>query len=471
MILFFKNKIIMKYIFSLLLILFSAANLFSQNETFDLTTYTPPKGWKKEAAVSAVQFKKEDAAKGTYCLITLYKAVPGTAKSKENFDLAWTSVVKEMVTVSTAPEMQAVTTENGWETQSGFAQFESDGNKGVVLLVTASAVDKMVNLIVLTNTDVYEKDMTAFLGSISLKKPAGVTGQINKPVITPVKSLPTKTTAKSDGFAFTTTNFDDGWTSTVQEDWVQVTKGNIKVLIHYPNKKADAYNSVVLDGLKNAWDILIAPKYSSATNMEFKSYGSWESIEFAEADMIEKATGKRVHVVFFKKNFRSGNGKYIEFITPDKNSFEQEFGTYENASANFGTGPGSDKMVNMANYNKFAVAASDLKGKWTSDFSGAIQYVNASTGFDSHMDTHASAENFTIGNNNTYNWDLGVASGAVGNIKFQSKKSSGKLSMNGNWKVNFSNIEGRSRTYDVFFTCIKGLRILWLDGRPFAKVD
>ena len=58
------------------------------------------------------------------------------------------------------------------------------------------------------------------------------------------------TIAKQDGFAFTTTNFDDGWTSVVQEDWVQVTKGNIKVLIHYPNKKADEYNSVLLDGLK-----------------------------------------------------------------------------------------------------------------------------------------------------------------------------------------------------------------------------
>jgi hypothetical protein len=446
-------------------------NTFAQQQTFDLATYNAPKGWKKQTAETAIQFSKEDAAKGTYCLITLYKAVPGTSNSKENFDLAWTSIIKEMVTVSTAPEMQDVTTENGWETQTGFAPFESNGNKGLALLVTASAADKMVNLIILTNTDAFEKEMMAFLESISLKKQGGGTGQINKPVTNPVKPLQTISTAKSDGFAFTTTNFDDGWVSIVQEDWVQVTKGNIKVLVHYPNKQADAYNSVLLDGLKNAWNVLIANRYSSAANMEFKSYGSWEQIEFAEADMVEKTTGKTVHVVFFKKNFRSGNGKYIEFITPDKNSFEQEFGTYENASANFGTGPGSDKMVNMANYNKFAVAASDLTGKWTNDFSGAIQYVSAATGFDSHMATHASVENFLITAGNTYHWDLGVASGNVGNIKFQSVKSSGKLSMTGNWKVNFSDIEGKPRTYNVYFTCIKGLRILWLDERAFAKAN
>ena len=92
----------MKNIFSFIFFFFSAANVFAQKETFDLTTYTAPKGWKKQPAESAVQFSKEDAAKGTYCMITLYKAVPGTVSSKENFDLAWASVVKEMVTVSTA---------------------------------------------------------------------------------------------------------------------------------------------------------------------------------------------------------------------------------------------------------------------------------------------------------------------------------------------------------------------------------
>jgi len=60
----------------------------AQKETFDLTTYSPLKGWKKQPAEAAIQFSKEDAAKGTYCLITLYKAVPGTANPKENFDLA-----------------------------------------------------------------------------------------------------------------------------------------------------------------------------------------------------------------------------------------------------------------------------------------------------------------------------------------------------------------------------------------------
>ena len=448
------KKIIFFFIYCI-----SPVILLAQSLTFDLTTCTPPKGWVKQTTQNAIQFTKNDDAKGTYCLITLYKAIPGTLNSKENFDLAWTSLVKQMVTVSAAPDMQPISTENGWEVQSGFAPFESEGTKGVALLLTGSSAQKMVNIIILTNTDVYQQTMSDFLESISLKKQTEVpTGKTN-PVTNPV------TVAKSDGFAFNTTNFDNGWTATVQDDWVQVSKANLKVLIHYPNKRADAYNSVLMDGLKNAWNILVSTRYMNASNMEFKPVSGWQSIEFAEADMTEKASGKKVHVVFFKMNYSNGSGRYMEFITPDKKTFEANFMTYRQESY------GWEPLEKFQTYNKFAVAASDLKGKWTNDFSGAIQYVNASTGFDSHMDTHTSVENFTIGNNNTYNWDLAVASGPVGNIKFQTRKSAGKLSMTGNWKINFSDIEGRARSYDVSFSCIKGLRILWLDGRAFAKVQ
>jgi hypothetical protein len=153
--------------------------------------------------------------------------------------------------------------ENGWEIQSGVAPFQKDGNQGLAMLVTASGFGKMVNVLVLTNTQAYETNITAFLGSISLKKPVGETPTSPAKQATAPASQGALPSAAASGYAFTTTKFDDGWTSTVQEDWVYVAKGNIRVLIHYPNKYADAYNSVVLEGLKNAWDVLVAPRYSS----------------------------------------------------------------------------------------------------------------------------------------------------------------------------------------------------------------
>ncbi|MEO7991563.1 MAG: hypothetical protein ABI663_18565, partial [Chryseolinea sp.] len=276
------------------------------------------------------------------------------------------------------------------------------------------------------------------------------------------KKPPTSSPAIKSSFAFNTTNFDDGWTSTEQTDWVQVVKGDIKVLVHYPNKKADEYNSVLMDGLKNAWNILVAPKYSTASNFEFKPISGWQSIEFAEADMVEKTTGKSVHVVLFKMNYSNGSGKYLEFITPDKRTYEQEFGVYRQESSGWG------KVEAMANYNKFAVAAADLKGKWTNNFTGMTQYVNAYTGADAGANTHASNESFEFMQDNTYHWEIGVASGMVDNIKFQNAKSNGKLNLPNNWQIHFSDLERKPKTYNAYFSCVKGARILWLEDSAYA---
>lgn len=440
--------------------LFFSPNVSAQKtETFDIISFKTPNGWRKEVSANAVQLGVEDGATGGSCLITIFKPLPGSSDTKVNFESAWEAIVKETVSASGKPQMQSPVNENGWTAESGLAQYESDGKKGVVLLVTLSGQEKMVNILILTNTDKFQQDIAAFLESVDLPK--------IKAAAVESKFKPTEISqpARKSNFQFSTTNFDDGWTSTEQEDWVSVTKGNTKVLIHYPNQLADKYNSVLLDGLKNAWDVLVAPRYSSASNMQFRPITGWQSIEFGEANMVEKATGKNVYVVLFKINYSGGNGRYLEFITTNRTAFEQEFGAYHESSS------GWEKMEKMATYNKFAVAAADLKGVWKNNFSGMTQYVNAYTGASAGADTHASSENFVFGAGNTYKWDLGVASGMVGNIKFQSVKASGKFSVPNNWQVTFSNIEGKPRTYNASFSAVKGARILWLDDTAFGKAQ
>lgn len=160
----------MRYLLFSFLLLCCVSGM-AQKESFDLATYSRPKGWLKNTTEDAVQFSKEDAAKGIYCIITLYKSTPSIGDSKKNFDAAWEAIVKETVTVSTDPEMQPVANEDDWEIQSGYAAFDHDGNKGIAMLVNATGFKKMVNVVILTNTDVFEKDITAFLESISVKKP------------------------------------------------------------------------------------------------------------------------------------------------------------------------------------------------------------------------------------------------------------------------------------------------------------
>jgi hypothetical protein len=273
-------------------------------------------------------------------------------------------------------------------------------------------------------------------------------------------------------FAFSTTNFDDGWVSTVQEDWVQVAKGNVKVLLHYPTSKIDLSSADYKTISNNAWNTLVAPRYNSLNNFFlFGGSAEYERAHFVSADITENATGKKVHVALFKK----GNSGWIEIISPDNNSFIQTFGLDITKIDYYVDSKVWEPLQKMANYNKFAVAATDLAGKWTNKFSGMQQFVNVYTGADAGMNTNSSTEVFEIAADNSYKWELKVASGMVGNIKYQGVKSTGKLTLPTNWQINFSDLEGKPKTYSAYFTCVKGARMLRLENAAgqtdYGKVE
>lgn len=175
----------MKKLFFLVIcfLYFSAGAVAHTEETFDVATFTAPKGWARQAGQNSIQFSISTEAE--YCLINLFKSTPGVGSSKENFNAAWGAVVKESVTAMAAPEMAVPSIEDGWEIQTGYAPFENDGVKGIAMLVTASGFGKMVNALILTNTQSYEPAITAFLRSIKLKKPETVE---KPPVETPVET-------------------------------------------------------------------------------------------------------------------------------------------------------------------------------------------------------------------------------------------------------------------------------------------
>lgn len=156
----------------LLTVSLSLSALGQTSERFDIATFQSPKGWNKQATQDLAQFSTEDKTQRTYCVITLFKSLPGIGSAKENFDAAWQTVVQTVVNPTAAPQMFPSDNKEDWQVVGGFAPFEKDGEKGVAVLYTASGYGKMVNALVLTNTQAYEAAITAFLESISFKKPA-----------------------------------------------------------------------------------------------------------------------------------------------------------------------------------------------------------------------------------------------------------------------------------------------------------
>jgi hypothetical protein len=267
---------------------------------------------------------------------------------------------------------------------------------------------------------------------------------------------PVQPVVTSSTFTFTTTNWQDGWTSNIKEDWVEVTKGNIKVLLHYPNKKADAYNSVLKDGDYEGWNTLVAPRYSNMTNFEWKSIQSWESITFMQADATEISSGKNVHIVLFKKHYSTGIGRYLEFVTDNKADYENEFGPYHNTEFDW------DKTANMQFRNKFSVAANDIIGKWSTTDYASISYYYVNTGGLAGTTATSTADEFTFLPGNNYESDHSGASGMVGNMKFSRQVYKGQSTVN-NWDITLTNrFQGASEKFESYFESVKGGRALIL---------
>jgi hypothetical protein len=263
------------------------------------------------------------------------------------------------------------------------------------------------------------------------------------------------TPAISTGFKFSTTNFDDGWTATEQADWVEVTKGSIKVLLHYP-KEGTIFPADPEPLTNAAWNILVAPHYSSLKNYKTAYISTYNRPYLGMGYATEIASGKEVFVVLF----RQGQTGWLEFVAPDKTSFIQQYKFDPETIRWDSESDLMNPLANMTVYNKFAVDASDFKGKWTSDFTGIQQLYNVYTGDYAGMHMNQSNEEFVFGDGGTYNWKLLVVNGMAGNAKFTEVKSSGTLSVPNNWQVHFTKIESGPKTFNTFWSCIKGARIL-----------
>ena len=449
-------KLIVLFLFTI-----AATTVFAQQQTFDLVTYTPPKGWTKNVEETLVSYTITDGKKNTWCRMMVIKSTISKGTIEADFESEWQELIVKNYKPSDDRKENEVQEADGWIIKAGSCKFTFDNSEAMAMLTTASGYDRCVSIVAVTNNKDYLKDVQALIASVDLIKPnmASAQTETKKLQTDQQNALNTPLPAKQDGFAFTTTNFDDGWTSSVQEDWVEVTKGNIKALLHFSYKRNTTSSDP--DPITNdAWNILVAPRYSNLKNYLVKYVSDYDRVHLAAGNVTDNATGKEVYVAFIS---RSSN-VWIEFISPDKNAFIKAFGiNFDEISWN------SDKaifdpLLKLANCNKFAVAASDLNGKWSSSSSSVQQYYNIYTGDNAGMNLNTANRTFQFGAGNTYQWNFVWVNGFVGKEKVAQDKSSGKFSMLNDWQVQFSNMGGKPEAYDAYFTCIKGGRILWMNS-------
>lgn len=448
-----------KYLQCLLLLLLLHNAAFAQKENFDIVSYTPPQGWQKAGDAGMVNYTYINKTDGSWCQLVVYKSVPSKGGIDADFTSEWQELVAKPNKITNAPQADSVHEADGWKIKAGGTTFTFNNADALALLTTFSNNTTCMSVLVRTNKKQYLDEVYTFMNSMDIRKPSAPL--LNDPGSTIITNA---SQPINSGFKFNTTNFDDGWVATEQADWVQVVKGNITLLIHYANgvtgtlePDRDKEDNVV-------WNNLVAPRYSNIRNYEkLNNNHSYIPVHFMAANLTDHS-GKTVFVALFRK----GNAKdnWIEIICPNRQAFVQAFGI-DKYDADF---DGWGALEKLAGYNKFAVAPQDLTGKWTTNFSGLTQYVNVYTGASAGMSTYQSNQTYNF-SGNTYTWQIGVTSGFVGSIGHQSAKSNGSFSMPDNWHVHFSDLEGKPRDYAVQFTCVKGGRVLTIDGQVFGKAQ
>lgn len=278
----------------------------------------------------------------------------------------------------------------------------------------------------------------------------------------------TQTGTNKVDLSLLSTQWDDGWVSRIKENWTELTKGKLRVYIFHPNKQADAYYSNLVEGNDNAADLLVLPYFSNITSLQDRGIQSFESITFYTADATENATKKNVHLVFFKKHYSTGNGRYMLAIADSKAEFEKEFGNrYINSSSwdYMDQMKSWDKLANMQWRNRFALSSALLSGKWSSGNSSTLSYYYVNGGYAGATGV-AVADEFNFLSNNKYESDHSGASGIVGNMQFSHVEYKGNYTIKDSWKLSFTNrFQGATEEFDGYFEAIKGGLLLNLIDR------
>jgi hypothetical protein len=449
----------MKSILSLLVSIAFVGSGFCQQETYGHVTYTAPSGWKKEVREYSVVYSITNNKKKAWSQIGIYKETASKGSIELDFESEWNTIIQPLGAASPA-QVSEVQESDGWKIKNGTANFTFNGSAASTSLTVFSGYNICFSIVGNTNSSDYVTAIQQFLSALQLTKPENTQPtQVNSPV----SQLPDNTPAVKDNFAFNTTNFDDGWVSAVQTNWVSVTKGNMKVLLHYP-KDGTIFPADPGPMTDAAWNILVAPRYSNLKQYKTSYVNTYNRPYLGMGYLTDNNTKQQVFVVLFHQS-----AGWLEVVSPDKNTFIQYF-KFDPETIRWDSDPNVlSTLDGMIGRNRFAVAASDLNGtgEWDNRFSSNTFYSNYYTGAYAGMSTYSSSQWFVFGAKQSFTWELIAANSAGGVTKAAGAKGSGSFTVVNNWQLSFNKIEGKIKLYDVYFSAIKGGRVLFMNDAKY----
>jgi hypothetical protein len=149
-----------------------AGSAFAQiSETFDIATFQPPAGWKKQDKDGAVIYNTSNEQKGTYAMIVLYRSDESSGSPKDDFNKDWQLFIIRQLAITASPQMEPARNVDGWTALAGGTAFNNEQGTSAVILNTFSGFGKMFSMAAVFNSQDYLPAIEAFSSSVKLKKP------------------------------------------------------------------------------------------------------------------------------------------------------------------------------------------------------------------------------------------------------------------------------------------------------------
>lgn len=211
-----------KYKSLLIVWILISVQAFSQTETFDIVSYTPPKDWKKDAKPGVVNYMNVNTTTRGFCIITLFASKISTGDAQKNFDRDWNELVATPYKVEEKPNPETQNTDEGWTIVAAAAPAKIDGADVYIFLTVLSGFGKTVSIRSSLNDEAYLPEMTAFLETIELDKTKSPTVTTTQhPLDNSNNKVPVKTGNTGTG-RFGLMNYDPpaGWSHQVFSDGV-----------------------------------------------------------------------------------------------------------------------------------------------------------------------------------------------------------------------------------------------------------
>ena len=113
----------MKKIFLFSVLCFFTGIAFAQKETFDIVTYTPPNGWKKEVTGNTTNYIISNKTKNSWCQLGIVKSTNSKGGIEQDFDSEWLGLIVKNYKPTGTPQLDEVKDADGWKIKSGATTF------------------------------------------------------------------------------------------------------------------------------------------------------------------------------------------------------------------------------------------------------------------------------------------------------------------------------------------------------------